>query len=215
MPQPARNKIVSSGEKSSSEIARLLAKSPTTALLLCLALSLSVAVLHLQQKLVSVVRAWDLLKQHTKQPQCLVFHAKQQDGVQQVRRQGTTKESTSRDGDAKGEEYAGTAQVFHAENSRKVYSKCTGRAEQRRAPIWTSCALVAAHAKLLDVLNIGHQCKGTENKRGRTIGGENTPHINKRKADTLAQRVMSLPHQRVRGKLACTILKYPANVLAS
>jgi len=32
-------------------------------------------------------------------------------------------------------------------------------------------------------------------------GNENTPYINLGKGDTLAQRAVSLPHQRVRGKL--------------
>eukprot|EP00983_Pelagomonas_calceolata_P060520 1146416-Pelagomonas_calceolata.AAC.1 len=33
------------------------------------------------------------------------------------------------------------------------------------------------------------------------IGSENTPYINEGKGETLAQRAVSLPHQRVRGKL--------------
>eukprot|EP00983_Pelagomonas_calceolata_P045938 1139935-Pelagomonas_calceolata.AAC.1 len=38
-------------------------------------------------------------------------------------------------------------------------------------------------------------------KRKNYVGSENTPHINYGKGDTLAQRAVSLPHRRVRGKL--------------
>eukprot|EP00983_Pelagomonas_calceolata_P125071 1161179-Pelagomonas_calceolata.AAC.4 len=41
-----------------------------------------------------------------------------------------------------------------------------------------------------------------EKKKGRNyVGSENTPYINGGKGNTLAQRVVSLPHQRVKGKL--------------
>eukprot|EP00983_Pelagomonas_calceolata_P002923 96337-Pelagomonas_calceolata.AAC.3 len=41
-----------------------------------------------------------------------------------------------------------------------------------------------------------------ENRKENHIGSENTPYINLGKGETLAQRAVSLPHQRIRGKLA-------------
>eukprot|EP00983_Pelagomonas_calceolata_P117410 1160412-Pelagomonas_calceolata.AAC.16 len=38
-------------------------------------------------------------------------------------------------------------------------------------------------------------------KRKNYVGSEDTAYINKGNGDTLAQRAVNLPHQRVRGKL--------------